>query len=174
MKTCRQCGSEFEGRSSLQIVCSLKCAIRYARKGRKLSKRKQREHLMTRRDWLKRAQKAFNAWVRLRDANLPCVSCGTYTAAQWQAGHYRTTKACPELRFEPLNCWKQCSQCNLWDSGNLTEYRINLVKRIGPEMVGWIEGPHELVRLTVDDIRAIESKYKLLAKALQHPVKVAA
>ncbi|EER0409066.1 recombination protein NinG, partial [Escherichia coli] len=45
--------------------------------------------------WIKQAQQAVHAFIRERDRDLPCISCGTLTSAQWDAGHYRTTAAAP-------------------------------------------------------------------------------
>uniref|UniRef100_UPI001ABFAEF6 recombination protein NinG n=1 Tax=Xenorhabdus beddingii TaxID=40578 RepID=UPI001ABFAEF6 len=53
--------------------------------------------------WIQQAQRAVNAYIRERDRDLPCVSCGTFTSAQWDAGHYRTTAAAPQLRFDERN-----------------------------------------------------------------------
>ncbi|EBW5739234.1 recombination protein NinG, partial [Salmonella enterica subsp. enterica serovar Hadar] len=53
--------------------------------------------------WIKQAQQAVNAFIRERDRDLPCISCGTLTSAQWDAGHYRTTAAAPQLRFDERN-----------------------------------------------------------------------
>ncbi|MHZ39104.1 lytic transglycosylase domain-containing protein [Escherichia coli] len=33
--------------------------------------------------WIKQAQQAVNAFIRERDRDLPCISCGTLTSAQW-------------------------------------------------------------------------------------------
>ena len=92
--------------------------------------RAKREKLKSRAQWLKEAQQAFNAWIRLRDADKPCISCGRHHEGQWYAGHYLSTGARPELRFEPLNVHKQCSACNTHLSGNLVLYRAELVRRI--------------------------------------------
>ena len=73
----------------------------------------------------------------------------------------------PELRFEELNCHKQCAPCNNHLSGNVGEYRINLINKIGLEQVEWLEGPHELQKLTCEDLKAIELKYKKKLKALE-------
>ncbi|ELL6469283.1 recombination protein NinG, partial [Salmonella enterica] len=62
--------------------------------------------------WIKQAQQAVNAFIRERDRDLPCISCGTLTSAQWDAGHYRTTAAAPQLRFDERNIHKQCVVCN--------------------------------------------------------------
>ncbi|EEY2171313.1 recombination protein NinG, partial [Escherichia coli] len=77
--------------------------------------------------WIKQAQQAVHAFIRERDRDLPCISCGTLTSAQWDAGHYRTTAAAPQLRFDERNIHKQCVVCNQHKSGNLVPYRVELI-----------------------------------------------
>lgn len=176
-RSCKVCKSKYRPFSSLQTFCSPSCGLflskRIQAKERKdLNKthRKEtklaKERLLTRSDHLKRCQVIVNRWVRLRDKDLPCISCGT-TEAKWDAGHYRSVGAAPELRFEPTNIAKQCMRCNSWRSGSAIEYRLGLIKRIGIEKVEWLEGPHEPKKYTVDEIRAIESHYKAEIKKLQ-------
>jgi len=126
-----------------------------------------KEKLKTRADHLKDTQQAFNAWVRARDAALPCVSCGRRHEGQYHAGHYRTVGANPELRFEPLNAWKQCAPCNNHLSGNLVNYRISLLQKIGEEKVAWLEGPHEAKKYTVDELKAMTADYRAKTKELK-------
>jgi len=121
--------------------------------------KKRKDALKTKGDWLSEAQTAFNRWIRLRDKDRPCISCGRHHSGQYHAGHYRTVGSCPELRFEPLQVHKQCSPCNLHLSGNILEYRKNLIGVVGQDMVDWIEGPHEMPHRTIDDIKAIKIKY---------------
>lgn len=116
--------------------------------------------------WMKRAQSAFNAWVRARDYGQPCISCGRYHQGQNHAGHYRPAGSNPELRFEPDNCHKQCAPCNSHLSGNLTKYRQALIAKVGLERVEWLEGPHEPKRYRRDDYQAIESEYKAKLKEI--------
>ena len=140
-KKCKVCEQEFIPRNRFQKACSIECAIKLSRKNaqeehdraekKKLKERKIK--LKSRAEWLREAQEIFNKFIRLRDKNEPCISCGRYHQGQWHAGHYRSVGACPELRFCELNVWKQCSPCNNHKSGNAIEYRINLVKRIGAE-----------------------------------------
>lgn len=160
--------------NSLQPCClNPKCVIenkeRVAEKKRRKEKAEFRIKNKSRSDWMKEAQDAFNKWIRFRDllAGHGCISCGTKEAGQYHAGHYRTTKAAPELRFHPLNVHLQCAQCNNFDSGNIVEYRINLVKRIGQESVDWIEGPHEPKKYTIEDLKNIKATYNQLAKELE-------
>jgi len=121
--------------------------------------------------WLKKAQQSFNAYIRHRDADLPCISCDSnpndknlMTGSRWDCGHYRSVGANPELRFEELNTAKQCVKCNRDLSGNVVNYRIGLIKRIGIEKVEWIEGPHSPKKYTIDELKAIDKKYRELVK----------
>lgn len=126
--------------------------------------------------WTKKAQVAFNKYIRLRDRNLPCVSCGkpadysanSTTGSGWDCGHYRSTGAAPELRFEPLNAAKQCVKCNQYLSGNVVEYRIELARRIGPINLEWLESSHEPKRYRVEDLKEIEALYKEKVKELEN------
>lgn len=177
-RKCRVCRKPYSPSNSLQVVCSAPCALQYAQKDlqkaaeRKAKEqrawvRKQKEALKPRGQHVKEAQQAFNAYIRARDADQPCISCGTMAAGQFHAGHYRTTKAAPELRFEELNCHKQCAQCNNFDSGNIVEYRISLIHRIGQEAVEWLEGPHEPKKYTIDDLKQIKAHYRKLTRELE-------
>lgn len=178
-KTCKACGEKFAPTfNTTQVVCSVKCAQVHApanldkarkaiaqRERREIQVRKQK--LKSRADYLREAQAVFNQWVRLRDAHLPCVSCGRHHDGQYHAGHYRTVAANPEIRFEPLNVWKQCAPCNNHKSGDIVNYRIELVRRIGQERVEWLEGPHKARRYTIDDLKAIKAEYRAKIKALK-------
>lgn len=136
--------------------------------------RKAKERIKTRSEWLREAQAAFNGYIRERDKSLPCVSCGgrshdrgLITGSRWDAGHYRSIGANPELRFNEDNCHRQCVRCNRELSGNAVNYRLALIKRIGQQRLGNLEGPHQAKRYTIDDLKEIKSHYKKKLKALQ-------
>lgn len=178
-KTCKACGEKFTPSfNSTQVVCSIKCAQAHApanhEKARKAIDQRERreikvrkEKLKTRADHLKETQVVVNQYIRLRDADLPCVSCGRFHDGQWHAGHFRSAGGHPELRFEPLNIWRQCAPCNTHKSGDLVNYRAELVRRIGPEKVEWLEGPHEAKRYTIEDLKAIKAEYRAKIKQLK-------
>lgn len=128
--------------------------------------REAKERVKTLSEWKRDAQFWFNKFIRLRDANDPCISCGRHHDGQYHAGHYRSTGACPELRFEEDNCHKQCAPCNNHLSGNLTNYRPRLIDKIGIERVEWLEGPHEAKKYTIDELKSLISKYKEKVKPL--------
>jgi len=116
--------------------------------------------------WLKEAQEAFNAFVRKQDEFRGCISCGTNNG-KMNAGHYRSVGANPELRFEPLNVHKQCERCNTYLHGNLLGYRAGLKGRISEESLEWLEGPHPAKHYSIDDLKAIKTKYRALARQLE-------
>lgn len=186
-KKCKNpaCGISFPPQRLGQAVCSPKCALAMApantEKARKAIAQRDRreiqvrkEKLKSRADHLREAQAAVNEYVRLRDAHLPCISCDSMpndndlmTGSRWDAGHYRSVGACPELRFEPLNIHRQCVKCNRNLSGNAVEYRIRLVQRIGAETVAWLEGPHEPRKYTVEEIKTIKAEYRAKTRELK-------
>jgi len=178
-KRCRNqnCAKLFEPTfSSLQVCCSYTCAAEWAKteKGKahaeKAARKEHRERkakLKTRSEWLSDVQKEFNAYIRERDKNQPCISCNRQpndgdllTGSRWDCGHYRSVGACPELRFNELNAHKQCVNCNRDKSGNIVEYRINLVNRIGRHLLHWLEGPHEPKKYTIAELKELKAIFK--------------
>ena len=179
-KKCVHCQETFTPRrgSIGQKVCSPTCAIAVAPDNREkadkaierqkvLDHRAAKKRIKRKADHAREAQTAFNAWIRLRDAALPCVSCGRHHQGQYHAGHFRTVAGSPELRFEPLNVHKQCAPCNNHKSGDIVNYRLELVRRIGEEKLAWLEGPHEPKRYTVEDYQAITAHYRKAARELK-------
>ncbi len=148
-RKCKICNEWFIPEKDFEKWCSQEhkeeLAIRIYRtdreKKQKAFKKQQREKEIKARDKLKirklsvkplkyftqQAQNAFNAYIRYRDRNEPCISCERFHEGQYHAGHYRTTGANPELRFNEDNCHKQCAPCNNHLSGNIEKYTPNLI-----------------------------------------------
>lgn len=171
MKKCRVCRQPFEPRQPMQAVCGVACAKELAASIRgkaekqaaikqRKADRERKEKLKSRSELAREAQAAFNAWVRLRDADKPCISCGRHHEGQYHAGHYLSVGARPELRYEPINVWKQCAPCNTHLSGNAVLFRQALVREIGLDRVEWLEGPHPVRKYTADELRAIRDEYR--------------
>ncbi|MEQ2017037.1 recombination protein NinG [Photorhabdus bodei] len=106
------------------------------------------------------AQQAFNAFIRERDKDLPCISCGRFHDGQYHTGHYLTIKAHPELRFDEDNAHKQCSACNNYLSGNIVNYKPSLIEKIGQERFDRLMSHHALQKLKRDDYEQIRDYYK--------------
>lgn len=156
-RRCKQCRKKVPAESAfvtqLRAFCSFECLQQFTKseQGRKtISKsylaetRERKQKLKTKSDYLKEAQAAFNAYVRARDKDDACISCGNYVlddqiGGGWDAGHYRSTGSAPHLRFHLHNCHKQCVKCNRFLSGNVAEYRKGLIHKIGIEKVEALE-----------------------------------
>ncbi|HEJ2107989.1 TPA: recombination protein NinG, partial [Pseudomonas aeruginosa] len=51
--------------------------------------------------------------------------------------------------------------------GDIVNYRINLVRKIGAEKVEWLEGHHEPLKLTIEEIKALKAKFRAWVRELK-------
>ena len=182
MTRCKVCKSEYTKVRPMQSVCSLECAkvqgakqadsqARAQAKQERAKLKERKEAVLTRSDWIKRAQKAFNAFIRARDKGKPCICCGKPLATDavgggFDAGHYRSVGSAPHLRFDETNCHGQTKQCNRYGAGRAVDYRIGLIARIGLQAVELIESDQCERKYTIEGLKSIEAHYKLKAKEL--------
>ncbi|WP_347003882.1 recombination protein NinG [Enterobacter roggenkampii] len=187
-----------------QVVCSFECASaigkEHTAKAREAAKQKEAQRQRTEEKagrqrrkarlaelrpnsyYKAHAQQAFNAYIRARDADLPCISCGETNppdlhGGQWDCGHFKTVGANPELRFEERNAHKQCKSCNA-GAGKYTakeatvaqQYEAGLVARYGQEYVDWLNGHHEMTNYRREDFIRIRDEYRAKLKALKQQV----
>lgn len=109
---------------------------------------------------LEEAQRIFNRWVRTRDSEDLCISCGCHHE-DYDAGHYVPQKGGSFLRFHEWNCNKEGKSCNGFDKFHLVGYRKRLIEKIGLENVEWLESKrHEVKKWTREELEEIKSKYK--------------
>lgn len=185
-KKCRVCKSTFTPRNSLQIACSPSCAIAYTQKSsakkqaklaaeqRKQDKARQREmrhKLETVPELTRKAQYAFNRFIRLRDKGKPCISCGaTYReiyGGAFDAGHYRSVGSASHLRFDEDNVHGQCVRCNRDLSGNTVSYRIGLIERIGLANVERLEHDNTPHKWDKDELRELATTYRKKCREIE-------
>jgi hypothetical protein len=164
---CRACERPFLRFRTTQAVCGPRCAqkaVKAARKADAETTRARRLALKSRSEWLDEVQKAVNAYVRARDAGKPCISCGTPWEPTFQAGHFLSRGARPELRFDLDNIHSQCVRCNMHLSGNLLGYRKGLTSKTSLDLVEALEGPHPPAKWSVDELRTMKAAFRLLTK----------
>lgn len=106
--------------------------------------RRRKEAIKTIPDLIKDADRAFAAFIRERDrqAGHACISSGR--ALNWSgnavdAGHYRSRGAASHLRYHEDNCHAQSKHDNQYKAGNVVDYRIRLIARIGLARVEALE-----------------------------------
>jgi len=173
-RKCAICREAFSG-SPLQVVCGVLCAIKRgqavtakqkakARSAERAADRKKREQLKTRSDWMKEAQTAFNAFIRMRDqlAGHACISSNRpldWSGNAVDAGHYRSVGSAPHLRFNEDNVHAQSKHDNQYKAGNAVDYRLGLIARVGLARVEALEADQAPRRYTIDDLQAIKAEY---------------
>lgn len=123
---------------------------------------------------LKVTEKICNKYIRIRDKGLPCISCGkNMVNGSWvggasiHAGHYKSVKAFPELRYNEFNINSQCSGCNKEGSGNAIGYRLGLIAKIGEDKVVMIESYVPLKNYTIPNLKTIQRWFKRKTKRLE-------
>jgi len=167
----------------MHIAYGLECSLLLAQKKRaKVEKamakedrkatREVKERLKTKRDYMKEAQSAFNAYVRERDKNCLCICCDRPLGSgdvggQYDCGHYRSVGSAPHLRFDERNAHAQRKQCNRWGAGRAVDYRLGLIRRLGLEAVEAVESDQEIRKWTSEELIEIRNRYRLKLKQLK-------
>ena len=183
---CPSCRGKLEQGQRIHIFCIDAYAESEAAKAQRKAEKQARmaarvERVETRRkleatksinELTKEAQKEFNAFIRERDSNQPCISCGRLLGVGdigggFDCGHYRSTGAAKHLRFHPDNAHGQCKQCNRWLAGRATDYRIGLLARIGASRVESLEANNAIHKWTKDELRAIKAEYREKLKRIK-------
>jgi Bacteriophage Lambda NinG protein len=175
MKVCEGCGSMFMPRASFATACRMVCArkvVNAKKKAEREELKARKEKLETIHELIKKAQHAFNAYIRERDrlAGYGCISSGRnldWAGNSVDAGHYRSTGAASHLRFNEDNCHAQSKHDNQWKSGNAVDYRIGLIGRIGEARVLALEHNNEPHKWTHEELRSIRTTYVAKLKALK-------
>ena len=170
-KTCKVCKEKFEPERPMQTTCSFEHAIEYVNNNKKKkqaqqSRERKKEFQETDKQfWKKKARYYLHKWIReVRDADKPCVSCGTKDA-KWQAGHFHSDGGHSILRYHEWNIHKQCVYCNMYMSGNLRAYETELINRIGQEAFDSITNmKNDRKSWTLEELKDIAEKYQLLCK----------
>lgn len=178
---CAVCKGEYMRLRPLMKVCGPSCAITHAKakNERKQAKEKAAERkvireklaaMETKPQLTRKAQAAFNAFIRARDAGKPCISCGRPLSNEpnsYDAGHYRSVGSAPHMRFVETNCWAQCRHCNNYLSGNVVEYRNGLIERVGLAEVERLESDQTVRKYTREALIEIAKHYRAEARRLE-------
>ena len=111
------------------------------------------------------AQKAFNSFIRARDAGKTCISCPTQlpdtgVGGAFDCGHYRSVGSAVHMRFVEDNAHGQCKHCNRHLAGNHVAYRAGLVSRIGPLRVEQIETDQTLRKYSKEGLIELARHYR--------------
>jgi hypothetical protein len=117
----------------------------------------------------KKVQVQFNSFIRNRDKDLPCISCGEMKDIK-QAGHFMAVKGGDGLRFDERNVNGECSGCNAFSQSHLIFYYENLKKKLGDDFPGLMEDIYNErknhKKWAKEELEGLLAKYKKLHKSL--------
>lgn len=175
MKPCKVCSTPFAPARPLQAVCSPRCAMKHVRAQKKVeiaTTRQRKQALKRIPDLIAEAQAAFNAFIRERDRDQPCICCGrplgeAEIGGAYDCGHYRSRGSAPHLRFDERNAHAQRKHCNRYGAGRAVDYRMGLIARIGREAVEALESDNRVHHWTREELIAIRDHYRAKTKELR-------
>lgn len=173
MKRCKNCKIPFKPRfNPLERFCWLEeCKTMEAMekvhynqsmraKKSKIELKEWKTNLETLPSLMKKAQNQFNKFIRLRDSGKGCISCDKPLINKFDAGHYFSSGGHKATTFDERNCHGQCVHCNRYLHGNLLNYQIGIVKRIGDELFDLNKLSQNLKKFSKDEVKEILKKYK--------------
>lgn len=173
-KKCKICSEVFDPVKFAQNVCSIKCSLIHAKNLKEKKQAKEwkdekkvlKEKLKTLGQYESEAKKSFQKWIRLRDKNQPCISCGK-VSDQMDGGHFKKSEIYSGVIFNEMNCHAQCRKCNRYLNGNELNYRLGLINRYGLEYANNIEqiaNETRQYKYTKEELIAKKLKYDILIK----------
>ena len=134
----------------------------------KKTKKKMQADIETVQELMKAAQIVFNKFIRIRDKNQPCISCGSKLENKFDAGHYFSSGGHKAVTFDEDNVHGQCVACNQWKHGNLIQYQIGIEQRIGGDrLIALHEKAHKAAKYTREELRDLIANYKQKIKNLE-------
>lgn len=193
-----QQGCSIDCRVTIGIEAAKKLKAKKAasdRKAKAEEKRADKEKLESlktpkqkRSDLIQKAEKSVRDYRRAFELmrGSGCISCGrsqkeAFGTDGWKpggafdAGHYHSKGARPNLRMEPDNIWLQCKSCNAGSSkyarkGAVVskQYRENLIKEIGLSRVEELDADDKARHWSEEELIEIDSIYKLKLKELKN------
>lgn len=179
-KACAVCKTLFEQKTSFIKWCSPACGYELAK--RKLEKKKKEELKEWRKEYKERkekdkklsdyeadARRVFQKWIRRRDQDQPCISCGREKSPFWDGGHLFKCELYSGLMFDERNVHKQCRKCNFYLGGNEAGYKDGLIVRYGEAFVKELEAEKDQARVkkySKEEYQEIKKEYNRRLKEL--------
>ncbi|MGX5662226.1 recombination protein NinG [Diaphorobacter nitroreducens] len=183
---CPHCKAKLEAGQRIHPECIEPWADAQAAKAERAAKKKARaaakvELAETRRrkeamkrlpELIAEAQAAFNAFIRARDAGLPCICCGQpfepmKPGGSVDAGHFRSRSSAGHLRFNEDNCFAQRKNCNRPGGTTYGAFRAGVVARIGEARVAALENDNAPHKWTREELIGIRDTYRAKLKEMK-------
>jgi hypothetical protein len=103
-------------------------------------------------------QKTVNTYIRMRDKDQKCISCGK--GKPEHAGHYLPQGSFSGVRYDYFNLAGQCEKCNCGEYGSPEKFREGLIKRLGLKAVEDLEMRARITKFFKWDRESLEQVRK--------------
>lgn len=196
-RRCLYCKEYTEAESGIKapvgFFCSSEHLHQYAlEKGRKRYQKAQNKEIKERKQKLKsyaekmrELQDVFNKlrrveeflWFQERGVEPYCISCQKPLGNdQWCNGHFKTTKARPDLRFDKMNSYLQHNvRCNRALSGDIEGYKRGLKIRFGKdaarEIIEYCDTVKPTDKLSDDQIEQLKKDWRQQIREIEKNLK---
>lgn len=77
----------------------------------------------------KKADRYYSKYIRKRDKNKPCITCGRFTSKK-DCGHF-ISRRFEATRYDERNSHGQCLKCNRFENGNQFEHGVKIDEMYG-------------------------------------------
>ena len=162
---CYECKKKFllntdEGQE-LNVKASKKANM-YSVQTYNKEKKERKWELMSTVQRINKAKQVFQKWIRKRDEENGCISCGSVSSDIWDGGHYLKAEIYTGVIFNEINVHRQCRKCNRFLGGNEAKYRIALCLKYGDKVVNDLEklaNETRQYRRTRDELKQKKEKY---------------
>lgn len=120
----------------------------------------------------KKADIIFSQYIRVRDSNSDgygnCITCGKYDHwKRMQNGHF-VSRSCNLFRYDEENCNMQCPGCNVFKSGDLYQYAINLDLKYGDGTAKKLHDQRKKThKLTITELEQVIENAKAYLKEME-------
>ena len=115
----------------------------------------------------KKLDKIFSQYIRLRD-NGVCFTCLCKDSPKYmQAGHF-IPRNISNTRFDEKNVHCQCKSCNIFKSGNMDSYAVELEAKYGQGILQELaEKKRVHKKFTIPELEELCEHYKVKLASLQ-------
>lgn len=177
-KRCNVCFELFTPFNYLQKVCSTPCAISFAKDKKQketTSLRKYEKELKIEKKLPKELEKTkhlVHKFIRERDVDKPCISCGSAYRSNFDAGHFYPSGKFSNIKFDFDNIHGQCIKCNRYNKGEFENYSLELPNRIGQDRFDALKkraalSKKFLKKWTIYELEQIRKSVKVLLKSVK-------
>lgn len=111
--------------------------------------------------WYKKElDRVFSIYIRIRDDG-KCCTCGDEKYWKYQQNGHYVSRTYLATRFDEQNCNCQCAGCNIFKSGNLTQYALFLTRKYGKSILEKLDKKkNQIVKFDIIWYKKMINKYE--------------